>query len=156
MSFTRHALIRMQQRGIRAQVVEDLLDFGRAAHDHRGAEIVFFDKAARKRMAQERGEAVLRHLEKRLRTYLVLDADGDVLPVGHRATVRRCVGTTGLQDSPQWERPGRRPALRKLVEREKDPRHPGRDGGGRVASRSAPGAGDSHHRPAAQCLRCRT
>lgn len=63
MSFTRHALIRMQQRGIRANVLEDLLDFGRAAHDHRGAEIVFFDKAARRRIARERGNEVQTFIE---------------------------------------------------------------------------------------------
>ena len=84
MSFTRHALIRMQQRGIRADVVEDLLDFGRTTHDHRGAEIVFFDKAARQRMARERGEDALGRLGRRLRAYLVMGAGGDVLTVGHR------------------------------------------------------------------------
>lgn len=84
MSLTRHALIRMQQRGIRADVVEDLLDFGRTTHDHRGAEIVFFDKAARQRMARERGEDALRHLGRRLHAYLVMSAGGDVLTVGHR------------------------------------------------------------------------
>ena len=60
MSFTRHALIRMQQRGIRADVVVDLLDFGRTTHDHRGAEIVFFDKAARQRLVREHGEDAAR------------------------------------------------------------------------------------------------
>ena len=84
MSFTRHALIRMQQRGIRADVVESLLDFGRTAHDHRGAQIVFFDKAARQQLARERGAEALRRLGKRLRAYLVVNADGDVLTVGHR------------------------------------------------------------------------
>ena len=84
MSFTRHALIRMQQRGIRAEVVESLLDFGRSAHDHRGAEIVFFDKAARRQLACERGGDALRRLSKRLRAYLVVDTYGEVLTVGHR------------------------------------------------------------------------
>ncbi len=84
MSFTRHALIRMQQRGIRADAVESLLDFGRTAHDHRGAEIVFFDKAARRRLARERGDEALRRLGKRLRAYVVVGTDGNVLTVGHR------------------------------------------------------------------------
>ena len=84
MSFTRHALVRMQQRGIRPEAVEDLLDFGRTAHDHRGAEIVFFDKASRRQLARERGNQVLRRLGKRLCAYLVVGAGGDVLTVGHR------------------------------------------------------------------------
>ena len=65
-------------------VVESLLDFGRTAHDHRGAQIVFFDKAARQQLARERGAEALRRLGKRLRAYLVVNADGDVLTVGHR------------------------------------------------------------------------
>ena len=84
MSLTRHARIRMQQRGIRADVVENLLNYGCAAHDHRGAEILFFDKAARRRIARERGDDALRRLGKRLRTYLVMDSGGEVLTVGHR------------------------------------------------------------------------
>ena len=84
MSLTRHARIRMQQRGIRADVVESLLDFGCSTHDHRGAEIVFFNRAARRQLARERGAAALKRLGKRMRTYLVLNADGDVLTVGHR------------------------------------------------------------------------
>ena len=84
MSLTRHALVRMQQRGIGADVVEDLLDYGRVARDHHGAEILFFDKAARRRIVRERGEDGLRRLGKRLRAYLVIDTDSDVLTVGHR------------------------------------------------------------------------
>jgi hypothetical protein len=84
MSLTRHALVRMQQRGIGADVIDDLLDYGRMAHDHRGAEIVFFDKSSRQRLARERGDEALRRLGNRLRAYLVIDTAGDVLTVGHR------------------------------------------------------------------------
>ena len=84
MSFTRHALIRMQQRGIRANVVEDLLDYGRVAHDHHGAQIVYFDKAARQRITREKGDDGLRRLGRRLHAYLVMDTAGEVLTVGHR------------------------------------------------------------------------
>ena len=41
---THHARTRMQQRGIPESALDALLDFGRAAHDHRGAQIVFFEK----------------------------------------------------------------------------------------------------------------
>ena len=55
---TRHATARMQQRGIRAQALEALLDFGRERHIHfRGREIVYFDKKARARLARSRAVA---------------------------------------------------------------------------------------------------
>ena len=55
----------MQQRGIRAKALEALLDFGRTAHVDRGREIVFFDKAARARMARQ-GPAVAKEAERLL------------------------------------------------------------------------------------------
>lgn len=45
-----HTQARMQQRGIRSEAIELLLDYGRERHIHdRGREVVFFDKAARRR-----------------------------------------------------------------------------------------------------------
>ncbi len=46
-AFTRHAQARMQQRAIRADALDRLLEFGREAFDHHGAVILYFDKAAR-------------------------------------------------------------------------------------------------------------
>jgi len=43
-TLTFHAHARMRQRGIRAEALEALLDFGKTAHMDRGREIVFFDK----------------------------------------------------------------------------------------------------------------
>lgn len=81
---TQHARVRMQQRGIGPEVIEDLLDYGRVVHDHRGAEIVYFDHAARRRLAREQGEEAIRRLGKRLATYAVLGSNGQVYTVGHR------------------------------------------------------------------------
>ena len=81
---TRHALARMQQRGIGADVLEDLLAYGRAVHDHHGAEIICFDRAARRRLAREQGEEALRRLGQRLAAYAVIGSDGEVRTVGHR------------------------------------------------------------------------
>lgn len=39
----------MQQRAIRADAIERLLEFGRVAFDHRGGVVLYFDKAARRR-----------------------------------------------------------------------------------------------------------
>jgi len=69
---TPHAVARMQQRGIRPEALEDLLDFGAARHLHqRGVEIVFWDKKWR---PKRRGA----------RIYAVVGADGVVITVGHR------------------------------------------------------------------------
>jgi hypothetical protein len=81
---TDHARVRMQQRGIPPTALECLLDYGRVEHDHRGAAIVYLDKAARRRLAREQGAAVLKQLGKRLGAYAVLGTDGTVMTVGHR------------------------------------------------------------------------
>lgn len=82
-NLTPHARARMQQRGIRAEALEALLDFGRTAHVDRGREIVFFDKAARARLVR-RNPVVAREAERLRRTYAILGSDGTVITVGHR------------------------------------------------------------------------
>lgn len=78
-----HAQTRMQQRGIPPRVLECLLDYGREVHDGRGGAILYFDKAARRRLALEAGRETLRRLGKHLGTYAVM-VNGDVATVGHR------------------------------------------------------------------------
>lgn len=79
-----HAQARMQQRGIRPEAIELLLDYGRERHIHdRGREVVFFDKAARRRLAKA-NPAVAREAARLCRTYAILGADGGVITVGHR------------------------------------------------------------------------
>jgi hypothetical protein len=74
----------MQQRGIRAKAIELLLDYGRERYVHdRGREIVFFDKAARRRLAKVSPE-VLPEAERLCRTYAILGSDGGIVTVGHR------------------------------------------------------------------------
>jgi hypothetical protein len=81
---TAHARTRMQQRGIRSDVLEALLAFGSERHLHsKGRELVFFDKKAKKRLAKGNPDAV-REAEKFIRTYAILGADGTVVTVGHR------------------------------------------------------------------------
>jgi hypothetical protein len=81
---TTHAKTRMQQRGIPEAALDALLDYGRAAHDHRGAEILYFDKRARERLARDRGESEARRLERFLSAYAVIGGDGEIRTVGHR------------------------------------------------------------------------
>jgi len=74
----------MQQRGIRLEAIEVLLDYGRERYiHHRGREIVFFDKAARQRLAKK-NPAVAREADRLCRTYAILGSDGGVITVGHR------------------------------------------------------------------------
>ena len=73
----------MQQRGIKAEALEALLDFGRTFHVDRGREIVFFDKAARTRMARL-NPLVAKEAGRLRRTYAILASDGTVITVGHR------------------------------------------------------------------------
>lgn len=83
-SITHHAQARLQQRGIPSTVVENLLDFGRRAHDHRGSTIVYFDHRARRSLQRHLPRESFRQLESHLDAYVVLGSDGNVVTVGHR------------------------------------------------------------------------
>ena len=80
---TAHARARMQQRGIRPDALEALLDFGSARHlRSKGRELVFFDKNARSRLAKVNSAA--READRLRRTYAIVGSDGTVITVGHR------------------------------------------------------------------------
>lgn len=81
---TTHATVRLQQRGISALVLDCLLEYGRKAHDHRGAEIVYFDSQSRTKVRSALGDDAYRKVADRLDTYAVLSNDGAVVTVGHR------------------------------------------------------------------------
>lgn len=81
---TEHARSRLQQRGIPALVLDCLLTYGRKLHDHRGGEVIFFDRESRSQLRRERGDAVFKRLETKLDTYAILGGDGCVVTVGHR------------------------------------------------------------------------
>jgi len=82
-AFSEHALVRMQQRGIRPNVVEYLLVYGRAEYDHNGGRIVFFDKAARQ-LGRNNIALASVDIERYSNTYVVVACDGTVTTVGHR------------------------------------------------------------------------
>jgi hypothetical protein len=81
---TEHAQVRLQQRGIRMQTLESLLDHGAVAYDHRGATIVYFDKKAKARLQKTGGRQAYRAMEKQLNAYAVVAPDGVVVTVGRR------------------------------------------------------------------------
>ncbi|MCZ2153916.1 MAG: hypothetical protein LC114_08470 [Bryobacterales bacterium] len=78
---TDHARTRMRQRAIPPLAAEALLFYGRSEHDHRGGTILFFDKAARRRLAQA---SLDRGLEHCLDAYAVVAGMGEIITVGHR------------------------------------------------------------------------
>lgn len=83
MNSTDHATIRCQQRGIPLLVVDLLLQFGRREHDHRGAEIVYFDNHSKKRIKSYAG-GLMGKLSEHMNSYAVVAADGAIITVGTR------------------------------------------------------------------------
>ena len=83
LALTRHAQARMQQRAIRAEALERLLEFGREAFDHHGGVVLYFDKAASRRLSRAAPGA--KDLERLARCYAVLSPAGEVITVGHRS-----------------------------------------------------------------------
>jgi hypothetical protein len=72
----------MQQRCIPPLIVEWLHQYGSVVHTH-GAKKLYFDKNARKRLARDAGEQVVRRLNRLLDTYLVVSGD-TVITAAHR------------------------------------------------------------------------
>ena len=68
---TKHAEVRMQQRGVSAEVLDLLLRYGRRTRAGKGAEIVFFDKWARRRILNMPGRGAIRRDTKQLKSYAV-------------------------------------------------------------------------------------
>jgi len=80
---TRHARARMHQRGIRAEVLEALLDYGREVHAGGGCDLVFFDKRARARLPRENA-ALAAQAARVCKSYAIVGSEGSVITVGHR------------------------------------------------------------------------
>ncbi len=84
LQITDHARTRLQQRGVSLTVLDCLFAYGKMAHDHHGAEILFFDHCAKKQVRRNYGEREFKHLESKLDAYAVIGSDGAVVTVGHR------------------------------------------------------------------------
>jgi hypothetical protein len=78
-----HAATRMQQRGITAEVIGLLLDYGASQPSWQGSEILYFDHRARRRM-DAIGAALARRALDCRDAYAVLARDGMIATVGHR------------------------------------------------------------------------
>lgn len=108
-----HAEVRLQQRGIRFDVLDCLLAYGRREHDHTHCEIAYFDAKALERIERYEGALVAQLANDHRDVYAVINSDGCVVTTGHR--FRRI-----LRDKSQSSlRPGRtrRPRqLRRFIE----------------------------------------
>ena len=82
MKSTTHATARGQQRGVSPFVIDLLLRFGRREHDHEGAEIVFFDRRAKRDVESYTGGSI-RKLSEQMDSYAVV-SEGCVITVGVR------------------------------------------------------------------------
>lgn len=90
MNTSRHAAIRMQQRGIPPLVVNWLQLYGDEQHDHKGGIVRFFSKHSWKMLRHEVGKEPLRRMSDFRDSYLI-ESDGIVLTVGHRFKhIARC------------------------------------------------------------------
>lgn len=81
--YTRHAQTRCQQRGIRSEVVDALMAFGRRRTRH-GADVYFMDRTARERARADLGRVAFSRISDRLDAYLVVSDDGRVITAAKR------------------------------------------------------------------------
>ncbi len=79
-----HAEVRQQQRGIRRDVLDCLVAYGRREHDHQHCEIVYFDSKAIERVQREVGPQAAHLASDHRDVYAVIDSDGYVVTTGHR------------------------------------------------------------------------
>ena len=85
---TQHAAARLQQRAISVLALNLLWEFGSTARS-RGADSVFFDRAARQRVARVLGREGLRRIYRLTNTYAVIADDGVFITTGWRTRRRR-------------------------------------------------------------------
>lgn len=81
---SRHAAVRLQQRGIPAWFLHLLVEHGACSHDGRGAVIMSVNKAARQRLAKALDRKEYARAERWFDVYAVLSSDDTVLTAAHR------------------------------------------------------------------------
>lgn len=84
LTLTPHAATRLRQRGIRPDVLDCLLAYGRREHDHAHCEIVYFDTRALERLQREAPSRTAHLAREHRDIYAVVDSDGCIVTAGHR------------------------------------------------------------------------
>ena len=80
--YSRHAQTRCQQRGIRPEVVDALLTYGRRRRRH-GADVYFMDGKTKARAEADLGRSFAK-VSDHLNTYLVISDDGQIITAAKR------------------------------------------------------------------------
>ncbi|MGO7358872.1 hypothetical protein [Rhizobium ruizarguesonis] len=83
MTQTTHFETRMRQRGVRNEVVNAILEYGRCSRV-RGADSYYMDRSSRMRARDELGAKTYARLEPQLDLYVVASDDGSLVTVAHR------------------------------------------------------------------------
>ena len=100
-ALTRHADIRVQQRGVNRDVLDCLLAYGRHEPDHKGCRIVTFDCKSLDAMSRSEPKDIKTKASDSRNLYAVVNGDGVVITAGHR--FRRVLRDQSLSSM----RPGR-------------------------------------------------
>ncbi len=85
---TRHAKVRMQQRGVPSWFLSLLLEHGKSAHDGHGAVIKSVNKGSRRRLQQVLSRTAYATAERYFDVYAVVTPDDTVVTVAHRTGAR--------------------------------------------------------------------
>ena len=83
-ALTRHAGIRVQQRGVNRDVLDCLLAYGRHEPDHKGCQVVTFDNKSMEAMERNEPHFVTNKASDSRNLYAVVGGDGVVITAGHR------------------------------------------------------------------------
>ena len=81
---TKHAGIRVQQRGVNRDVLDCLLAYGKHEPDHKGCRIVTFDGKSLDDLARHEPRALKTKAIDYRNVYAVVDSEGVVITAGHR------------------------------------------------------------------------
>jgi len=78
-SFSNHALLRMQQRGIKKRTLSLFIDYGHLTYSTDGAVVLSLNKIEKSFLRSDLGKHAFKKVEKELRSYFVISQDGKVI-----------------------------------------------------------------------------
>jgi hypothetical protein len=85
LTYSRHAIVRTQQRGIPHEIASLLVDYGKETFDGHGGVVRYFTPKSIRAMSNDGGQDTMKKMSEYLRCYLVQSSDdGAVITVGKR------------------------------------------------------------------------